>query len=285
MPGDPVKLALGSEKAADPEIVAAMEKQLGLDQPLLKQYTTYMSDLAHFHLGTSITDRSSVMENIMLRLPRTIEIALVSIIIASIVGIIMGLIAALKWRTFTDFFMTAMAALGISLPVFVMGTLLIVIFSLTLNWFPASGYIDFVKDPIKHIQRLILPSLALALGLAASITRMTRSSMLEVESKEFVQTLRAKGLPERMVIFKHSFRNAIIPIITIIGLQLGSLIGGTVLVEYLFNWPGISTLLVKAVSYRDYPTVQGCILVISVFFITVNTLVDILYGLLDPRVR
>jgi peptide/nickel transport system permease protein len=158
-------------------------------------------------------------------------------------------------------------------------------FSIHLNWLPASGYTDFFEDPRRHCIKLILPSLTLALGLAASIARMTRSSILEVLNKEFVQALRAKGLPEKNIIFKHVLRNAFIPVVTIIGLQLGNLIGGTVLIEYLFNWPGLSTLLVKSISYRDYPLIQGCILVISTFYIFINMVVDILYGILDPRIR
>ncbi|UUZ96643.1 ABC transporter permease [Paenibacillus sp. P25] len=150
---------------------------------------------------------------------------------------------------------------------------------------PAGGFAAFGENPVKHMLRLALPSLTLALGLAASIARMTRSSMLEVLNKDFIQTLRAKGLSERSVIFRHAFRNAVIPVITIIGLQLGNLIGGTVLIEYLFNWPGMSTLLVKSIANRDYPVIQGCIVVMAAFFIVVNMVVDLLYGLMDPRVR
>ncbi len=285
MPGDPVKLALGSEKAADPEVVAEMRSNLGLDKPLGVQYINYLGALVKLDLGTSITDQTPVSENIMIRLPQTIELAVVAIIIAAFFGIILGMISAYKRQTLTDTIMTSLAALGISLPVFVIGTVMIIIFSINLKWFPSSGFADIFAAPAKHFMHMALPAVTLALGLSASITRMTRSSMLEVQSKDFVQTLRAKGLPESKVILKHSFRNALIPIVTIIGLQLGNLIGGTVIVEYLFNWPGISTLLVKAISYRDYPTVQGCVLLISTFYILINTIVDILYGVFDPRVR
>jgi peptide/nickel transport system permease protein len=284
MPGDPVMLALGTEHA-DPEAMAAMRHQLGLDKPIVTQYGTWLADLAKLDLGKSIIDESTVGSNILQRLPRTLELALAAILIASVIGILLGLISALKRDTHIDRLLTSLAALGISVPVYVLGALLIIIFSLQLKWFPAGGYIDFAEDPIKHFVKLVLPSLAIGLGIAASIARMTRSSMLEVLSKEYVQTLRAKGLPERQVIFKHAFRNALIPIITIIGLQLGNLIGGTVLIEYLFNWPGLSTLLVQSISNRDYPLIEGCILTISVLYILVNMIVDLFYAKLDPRIR
>ncbi len=285
MPGDPAVLALGTDRGADPAAVAQMRHTLGLDKPLLAQYGTWISNLTRFNLGNSITDQTPVKSYILQRLPRTIELAIAAIVIALMIGIIFGLIAALKRETFVDLITTSAAALGISLPVYVLGTLIIIIFSLNLNWLPASGYIELSEDPLKHFVHLILPAITLALGLAASIIRMTRSSILEVLNGEFVQTLRAKGLPEKYVIFKHVLRNALIPIVTITGLQLGNLIGGTVLIEYLFNWPGLSTLLVKAITYRDYPLIEGCIFIISMFYILINLAVDVLYGVLDPRVR
>ena len=285
MPGDPVKLALGSEKAVDPVVVEQMRSNLGLDKPIGVQYIDYISGIIRFDFGVSITDQTSVIDNIAIRLPQTIELAIVAILMASIIGIIIGLIASYKRDTLIDTSMTTLSAIGISLPVFVTGTLLIIIFSLRLKWLPSSGYTPFLVAPIKHIRHLILPAVTLALGLAAAVARMTRSSMLEVQSRDFIRTLRAKGLPESKVIFKHAFRNALMPIITIIGLQLGNLIGGVVIIEFLFNWPGISTLLMKAISFRDYPTIQGCVLLISVFYISINLIIDILYGFLDPRVR
>jgi peptide/nickel transport system permease protein len=285
MPGDPVKLALGSEKAADPEVVAQMRSNLGLDKPISIQYADFLKGLLKGDFGISITDQTPVIDNIKIRLPQTIELAIISIILASIIGIIIGLIAAYRRNSLLDTSMTALSAVGISLPVFVLGTLLIIIFSLRLKLLPSSGFSSFFRSPGDHIRHLILPAVTLALGLAASIARMTRSSMLEVQGRDFVQTLRAKGLPESKVIFKHAFRNALIPIVTVIGLQLGNLIGGVVIIEYLFNWPGISTLLMKSISFRDYPTIQGCVLLISVFYIVINMIIDMLYGLLDPRIR
>lgn len=285
MPGDPVVMALGTDRSADPQVVDALRHELGLDMPIYAQYTSYIKNMVTLNFGKSITDRMPVKDYIVQRVPRTIELALLSILIASIIGVVLGMIAALKRQTIVDLIMTSLAALGISLPVFVLGTLMILVFSLSLRWLPAGGFVALSKNPSAHFIKLILPVLTLALGLAASIARMTRSSMLEVLNKEFVRTLQAKGLSKKSVIFKHVFRNALIPIVTIIGLQLGNLIGGTVLIEYLFNLPGLCSVLVKAISYRDYPLIQGCIFVIASFYILVNMFVDILYGILDPRVR
>jgi peptide/nickel transport system permease protein len=285
MPGDPAILALGTDRGVDPVAVAEMRHTLGLDAPIITQYVKWVAKVSKFDLGKSIIDQTSISEYIIQRIPRTVELAIAAILLATIIGVIFGVIAALKRQTAIDLITTSVSALGISLPVYVLGTLMIIFFSIQLNWLPASGYTELTSDPLRHFRNLILPAVTLALGLAASIARMTRSSMLEVLNKEFVQTLRAKGLPEKYVILKHILRNALIPIITIVGLQLGNLIGGTVLIEYLFNWPGLSTLLVKAISFRDYPLIQGSILVISVFYISINMIVDILYGILDPRIR
>jgi peptide/nickel transport system permease protein len=286
MPGDPVILALGTERDIDPAIVTEMRHTLGLDAPVTTQYVKWIAKVVtKFDLGNSIIDQTPVTEYILQRIPRTIELAIAAITIALALGVIFGLIAALKRQTPVDLITTSAAAFGISLPAYVLGTLMVIVFSLNLNWLPASGFVEITEDGMKHFTHLLLPAVAIALGLAASIARQTRSSVLEVLNKEFVQTVRAKGLPERQVIFKHVFRNALIPIVTIVGLQLGNLIGGTVLIEYLFNWPGLSTLLVNSISQRDYPIIQGCILVVSTFYITINMAVDVIYGILDPRVR
>jgi peptide/nickel transport system permease protein len=285
MPGDPAALVLGTERGADAQALAEMRKTLGLDQPLLQQYLSWISSFVRLDMGNSLFDQTAVSTFIAQRLPNTIELAVVSIILAVIIGVPLGIAAALKRQSFLDLLLSSVAALGISFPVYVLGAFLIILFSFQLQLLPAGGFTPFSEDPAKHIQRLALPAITLALGLAASIARMTRSSMLETLGKDYVQTHRAKGLPEWSVVFKHAFRNAIIPVVTIIGLQLGNLIGGTVLVEYLFNWPGMSTLLVNSIGNRDYPLIQGCIVVMATFFIVVNMLVDILYGLMDPRVR
>ncbi|MDO3680210.1 ABC transporter permease [Paenibacillus ehimensis] len=285
MPGDPAVLVLGTERGGDAAAVAEMRHTLGLDQPLIKQYGEWLARFAQLDLGQSLFDKTPVKTYISQRLPNTIELALVSIVLATLIGVPLGIAAALKRQSVLDLILSSLAALGVSFPVYVLGAFMILLFSFKLQWLPASGFVEFADNPGKHMLRLAMPSLTLALGLAASIARMTRSSMLEVLNKEFVQTLRAKGLSEWSIISRHAFRNAIIPVITVIGLQLGNLIGGTVLIEYLFNWPGMSTLLVKSIANRDYPLIQGCIVVMSAFFIVVNMLVDLLYGLMDPRVR
>lgn len=285
MPGDPALLVLGTERQQDPVAVAEMRHKLGLDQPVLKQYSEWLKNMAKLDFGNSLFNDEPIENYISQRLPRTIELAVISIVLAVFIGVTAGIIAALRRGSIVDIAVTATTALGISLPVYVLGTLFVIIFCIKFQWLPASGYIKFSKDSIGHISRLILPSFTLAFGLSASIARITRSSLLETLNREYIQTLRAKGLGRRSVIYKHALRNALIPVVTVIGLQLGNLMGGTVLIEYLFNWPGLSTLLVEAVSHRDYPLVQGCIIVISSLFIFINMIVDLLYGLLDPRVR
>jgi peptide/nickel transport system permease protein len=285
MPGDPAVLVLGTERGADPAAVAEMRHRLGLDQPVFKQFAAWIGDFVRFDWGESIFDGTKVTDYMAQRLPNTIELAVVSIVLAALIGVPLGMVAAVRRGGFVDMLLSSIAALGISFPVYVLGTFLILLFSFKLGWLPASGFASFSDDPAKHIERLVLPAFTLALGLAAAIARMTRSSILEVLNKEFVLTLRAKGVSSAGVLIRHVFRNAVIPVVTIIGLQLGNLIGGTVLIEYLFNWPGMSTLLVKAISNRDYPLIQGCIVVMSTFFIVINMLVNMLYGLLDPRVR
>ncbi|SDD06155.1 peptide/nickel transport system permease protein [Paenibacillus sp. UNCCL117] len=285
MPGDPAALVLGTERGGDAAALAEMRHMLGLDRPLLQQYLDWVGNFVRLDMGKSLFDQTPVTEYIAQRLPNTIELALVSIILAALIGVPLGIIAALKRQSAVDLILSSISALGVSFPVYVLGAFLILLFSFKLQLFPASGFVAFSEDPVRHIQRMALPAITLALGLAASIARMTRSSMLETLNKDYIQTHKAKGLPYGSIIFKHALRNAIIPVVTIIGLQLGNLIGGTVLIEYLFNWPGMSTLLVKSISNRDYPLIQGCIVVMATFFILVNMLVDVLYGLMDPRVR
>ncbi|MFT8343331.1 MAG: ABC transporter permease [Clostridium beijerinckii] len=290
MPGDPVLLMLGTDSNPDPAAVASLRKELGLDQSLFSQYINWVTALFQGNFGKSYSENMPVIQAISSRIPRTIELALFSLILACIIGIPLGVWSSLRRGRMCDFIMTTFASLGTSIPVYVLGYLLVIVFALDifrsgLFKLPSSGYIDLSKNPVQHFIRLILPTVTLALGVAASIMRMTRSSMLEAMSNESVRALRAKGLKERRIITRHIIRNAMIPVITIIGLQLGNLIGGTVLCENVFNWPGLSTLLVKAINHRDYPLIQGCILIMSSLFILTNLVVDIIYGMLDPRAR
>lgn len=289
MPGDPALMMLGGDSNPDPAAVAALREELGLNKPLPLQYKDWILGALQGDLGQSYSERQPVMASIASRLPRTLELAGTAMLLACIIGLPLGVWSALRRGKTSDLLMTTGASLGTSIPVYVMGYIFIVIFCLDgfgLGFsMPASGYMDLSRSVGGHFTRLVLPSLTLALGIAASIMRMTRSSMLDALSSESVRALRAKGLSERTVIVRHVIRNAFIPVVTVIGLQFGNLIGGTVLCETVFNWPGLSTLLVKAINQRDYPLIQGCILVMSAVFILANLVVDVLYGILDPRAR
>lgn len=285
MPGDPAVLVLGTEKGADPEAVAEMRETLGLNQPFFTQYFDWMKNAVTLDFGQSIFTGTDVTESIMERLPKTLELAFLAMLLATFIGVPLGIVAALKRGSIADSIVTTFAAVGISFPVYIIGTFLILLLSFKLNLLPASGYVSFSDNPLEHFQKMALPALTLSLGLASTIARMTRSSMLEVLNKDFIQTLRAKGLNENKVIFKHAFRNAIISVITVIGLELGNLIGGTVLIEYLFNYPGLSSLLIQSIDNRDYPLIQGSIVFIATLYILINLFVEILYGVMDPRTR
>lgn len=284
MPGDPAVLALGTDHVMDVEAVESMRSQLGLDKPIWEQYVSWMGDAFKLDLGSSTRDGTSVIREIGLRFPRTLELVVCAVVLASILGVSLGVISALKRNSALDRILTSISAMGISLPVYVLGTMLIMLFSIHLRWLPSGGFIAYAKDPMKHLLRLILPSVTIALGPAASVARMTRSAMLETLEKDYIKTLRAKGVRESRIILKHALRNAILPVITTIGLQFGNLIGGTVLVENLFTWPGINTLLVTSISMRDYPMIQGCVLCVALFYILINLIVDVLYRVLDPRI-
>jgi peptide/nickel transport system permease protein len=284
MPGDPVLLLLG-DTAPSPEALAAMRAQLGLDQPVIAQYFFWLGNALHFDFGESVLNGYPVIKTIATTLPRTLELGLAAIIIAAVIGVPLGIAAALNRGRAIDSVLTSMATVGISVPVYILGAMLIIVFSLKLDWLPSSGYMDIGRNLPEHFRRLLLPAFTLGFGLSASIARMTRSSMLEILNRDFIRAQRAKGATESRVIWIHALRNASIPIVTIIGLQLGNLMGGSVLVEAMFNWPGLSTQLVEAVARRDYPRVQGTVLAIAALFIFINLAVELLYTLLDPRIR
>lgn len=286
IPGDPAELLLsGGGVAPDPEQVRELRERLGLEAPLLVQYTAFMKQLAHLDLGTSLTDDYPVLDEIAKRLPRTIELILAASLIAIAVGLPLGVMAALRRGTGADRALSAFASFNQSMPVFVTGTLLILVFAQELRWAPAGGYVAFAQNPTQHLVNLAMPALTIALGLSTVIFRMTRASVLEALDREWVRTARAKGLAPGTVVRRHVVRNALGPVVTVIGLQMGTLLGGTVLVEYVFNWPGLSGYLVRAVEQRNYPEVQGIVLVICALFVLLNLVVDLLYAVLDPRVR
>jgi peptide/nickel transport system permease protein len=286
IPGDPAELLLSQGGVApDPAVVAELRARLGLDRPLLVQYAGYLGQLAHGDLGTSLLDDHAVAGEIALRLPRTLELIGAAGLIALVLGLPAGTWAALRAGSAIDRMLSGLAGIGLSIPVFVVGTLAILVFAQLLRWTPAGGYVAFARDPVRHLIELAMPAGTIAVGLGAVTFRMTRSAVLEALGRDHVRAARAKGLTRTRIVLHHVVRGALSPIVTVLALHLGSLLGGTVLVEFLFNWPGLSGYLVRAVEARDYPEVVGIVLVISVLLVILNFAVDLLYAVLDPRVR
>jgi len=275
LPGDPAEVIAG--EMATQEEVEAIRSQLGLDKPIFVQYAIFITKLAVLNLGKSARTGESVIVEIRSRLPNTILLALVSTAIACLWGIPAGIVSAVRHYTIADYVVMVVALFGISMPVFWLGLMLIVLFSVKLHVLPAGG--------IGTLRHLILPAVTLATFSTAFIARMTRSSMMEVMGQDYITTARSKGLAEKVINLKHALRNAFIPIITVIGLQFGTLLGGAVLTETVFAWPGIGRLIVDSILARDYPMVQGVILVFALLYIMVNLIVDILYAYIDPRIH
>lgn len=283
VPGDPARGILG--ETASEEQVASMRHKLGIDRPIYEQYTDWLGNALQFDLGDSIISGRSVSGDIADRITNSLELIIISVVASLIIAIPLGTIAALRANRFTDFALSSIAMLGLSIPGFVLGTIFVLVFGLVLKVLPQAQYVSWTDDPIAHMKLLILPSATLAIGNAAVILRMMRSSMLEVLRQDYVRTARAKGLSETSVIQRHTVRNAINPVVSIVGLECSTLLGGMVIVEQIFNWPGLSSLLLSGVLSRDYPVVQGVVLIIAVLTIVINVIVDILYGVLDPRIR
>jgi peptide/nickel transport system permease protein len=286
VPGDPAELLLAQGGVApDPAAVAELRKKLGLDQPIHAQYLSYVAGLLRGDLGSSLLDDHSVAEEIALRLPRTLELIFAAGLIATLFGLPLGTIAALRAGGPVDRVLAAAAGLGLAVPVFVVGTIAVLVFAQKLRLVPAGGFVPFSRDPARHLLLLLMPAGTIAVGLGAVVFRITRSSVLEVLGRDYVRTAHAKGLTVRRIVLHHVVRNALIPVVTVLALHMGALLGGTVLVEFVFNWPGLSGTLVRAVEQRDYPEVVGIVLVISVALVTINLVVDLLYAVIDPRVR
>ncbi|ODV56910.1 MULTISPECIES: ABC transporter permease [Lysinibacillus] len=275
IPGDPVTYILGD--FASEEAIAEMKSNLGLDQPLFIQYIDYIKNVLQGNLGTSYITGLTVGEEIMARFPITVQLALYSLIIGSVIGILMGILAAVKQNTIFDQLAMVISLIGISAPGFWIALFLIWMFSYQFNIFPISGYQGFYS--------LILPSITLGLGSAGNIARMTRSSMLEVIKQDFMRTAQAKGLAMIPMIFKHALQNAMIPVITLIGLQFGFLLAGAVVIETVFALPGLGSFSIEAITKRDLPTVQGLVLFMAFLFIITNMIVDLVYSLIDPRIK
>ena len=283
VPGNPAVAVLGDNATEDQ--IQRITAQMGLDKPVWDQYLTYLGNVVRGDLGVSLISGRDVATDIRLRIGNTLELAVISVLISLIVGMPLGILAALRANRAPDVVISSSAALGLALPSFVVGTVLILIFGLKLGWLPQSRFVEFRDDPVQHIKQIILPVATLSASAIAVVMRMTRSSMLEVVRQDYIRTARAKGLIEKTVVLRHALRNAINPVVSIIGLELAALLGGTVIVETIFNWPGLSSLLMSGVRSRDYPVIQGVVLLICVLTILINLMVDIAYGLLDPRIR
>ncbi|WP_302324907.1 ABC transporter permease [Enterocloster bolteae] len=274
-PGDPVRMMLG--ESATPEAQAELRLELGLDDPFLVQYGRYIKNIVvHQDLGTSYSTRRPVLDEIMTVFPNTVKLATAAIIIAVILGTFLGIVSVVKQNSLLDNAVMVLALIGTSAPIFWIGILMIILFSVNLGWLPPSGFGSF--------KQLIMPALALGMQSTAVVARMTRSSMLEVIRQDFVKTARAKGQKESVVIMKHVFRNALIPVITVVGLQFGTLLGGAMLTEVVFSIPGVGRLMIEAIKQRDFPIVQGSVLFVAACFSLVNLAVDLLYAVVDPKV-
>jgi peptide/nickel transport system permease protein len=282
-PGDPATSMLGEE--ASPEAIAALRSRLGLDEPLPVQYVKWLGAVLQGDLGRSIRSNQPVSDAIRERLPVTIELALLSVLVSLVIAIPVGLISAMRRNSVLDSTATTVALLGVSLPNFFLAILLIYLLSLHLRWLPPIGYVSIVDDPVGNLKRMIMPALTLGTALSAIVMRMMRSSLLEVLDQDYIRTARAKGLSESRMVRVHAMRNALIPVVTVVGLQIGGLLGGAIIVESIFVLPGIGRLLVDSIFQRDFPLVQGVVLFASLAFLFANLAVDLLYAFLDPRIR
>jgi peptide/nickel transport system permease protein len=275
VPGDPVQAMLGD--SASPQDVAELRGRLGLDRPLVAQYGIFLRDLAQGNLGTSLRTNQPVKAAILERLPATFELGAAAMAVAVVLAIPIGIVAAVKAGTGVDYAATTASLLGISMPSFWLGPLLAIVFSVTLGWFPVSG-----SGTLAH---LVLPAVTLGLPLSALLARMTRASVIEELREPYVLAARSRGVSRARAILRHAFRNSLIPIVTVLGLQIGAVLTGAIITETIFAWPGVGRLLIQSINFRDYPLVQGCVLLIALTYVTMNLLTDLVYGLLDPRIR
>ena len=283
IPGDPAASIAGT--SATPAQIEQLRRDLGLDEPLLMQLLHYYQGLLQGDFGKSLLLGKGVLAATMERLPVTIGLSLYALVLTLLIGVTSGIIAALRQNTWVDQVAMMIAMLGISIPNFFLGLLMIIFFAVQLGWLPSGGYVPFTQDPIGWLRSTTMPAISLALLQAGLLARITRSGMLEVLRQDYVRTARAKGLQERQVILKHALANALIPIVTVVGIIISLLLSGAVVTEALFSLPGMGQLLTQAVLSRDYPMVQGGLLLVTTFLVLVNILVDILYALIDPRVR
>jgi peptide/nickel transport system permease protein len=282
-PGDPIDVMMA--ESVDATAKAALRRELGLDRPIAVQYVSWMARVLRGDLGRSIRNGEPVVENVSRRIRPSLQLAVMAMTISLLIAFPVGIVSAVRRNRPVDRVGTTFALFGICMPNFLLALLLIFLFGVTLRWLPISGYTDPLEEPWNGFRSLMLPAITLGLALAAVVTRTLRSSLLEALAEDYVRTARAKGLSERRVVWVHVLKNALIPVVTVLGLQLGTLIGGAVITEYVFALPGVGRLVVDAVFARDYPLVQGVVLLIAIGFIVSNLIVDMLYGWIDPRIR
>lgn len=285
-PGDPVLLMMGSPDTSnvDPAVYDAVRKDLGLDDPFFVRYFDYLKNALRGDLGRSYITNDDVFEQVMKRMPATLTLSFAALLMAVLVALPLGMLAAVKHNSIWDNLATMFATIGVSLPRFWFGLVLIIFFSLRLGWLPSFGIAYMEEGLGKFLRHLIMPAASLGLSMAATLARMTRSSMLDVMNQDYVRFARSKGLKERFVIVQHALKNALIPVITVLGTQFGALLGGAVVTETIFAWPGVGRLAVTSIARRDFPMIQGNTLIICTGFVLVNLLVDVLYSFLNPRI-
>jgi peptide/nickel transport system permease protein len=281
-PGDPVQIMLGQD--ATPEAIAALRSELGLDQPLPIQYVRWVGNALRGDLGRSIRTNEPVTDAIIERLPVTIELSVIALLISLAIGLPAGIVAATHRNGSLDVASTGVALLGVSLPNFFLGILLILLLAQWLRWVPPSGFTPFIQDPVMNLKQMLMPAIALGAALSGIVARLMRSSLLEVLDADYMRTARSKGLVESKVIVGHGLRNALLPVVTVVGLQVGALLGGTILIETIFALPGIGRLAVDSIFARDFPIVQGVVLFLALVRVVSNLVADLLYGRLDPRI-
>lgn len=286
-PGDPVLLLVPIEEVNQltDEEMGQLRSELGLDRPIYVQYVDWLLDVLRGDLGRSIHQRRPVVDLLAARFPVTLELALLSVFVASIVAVPIGIYTAIRPGSVGDFLGNIVALMGVSAPNFWVALLLIVVFAVQLRWLPAGGFVRISDDPVEHVERMILPVITLGTALMAVTMRLTRSSMLEVLNEDYIRTARSKGLPRRRVVYIHALKNALIPVVTTVGLQIGRILGGTVAIELIFSFPGMGKLMLDAIFARDFPVVQGAVLLITFSFMVINLFVDLTYAFIDPRIR
>ncbi len=285
LPGDVVDIILGSEGSATPEVRETIRRLFGLDQPIYVQYFVWLGAVLRGDLGSSLRTSEPVAGLLLSRLPITIELAVLSVAISVLLAVPLGVVAAVKRGGPVEHVARLVGLIGLSLPNFWLATMLILVASLGFGWLPSLNYVNPLRDPIENLKQMLMPSVSLALALMAIVLRMTRSAMLEVLGQEYVKTARAKGLGERAVLMGHALKNAMIPVVTVVGIQMGTLFGSTVVIEQIFGLPGMGWTFVNGIYQLDYPTVQGAVLMLALTFVLVNLIVDVMYAYLDPRIR